>query len=139
MIRITLVAAGTACAAWAQTPCEQLKSLTLSGTTMTLDESVAAGPFQNSGPMLPAHCRVAATLRPSSDSEIKVEVWLPLAAAWNGKFEAGGGGGWGGSLNYGGMAGALQEGYATASTDTGHQGGNANFALGHPEKVALPP
>jgi feruloyl esterase len=33
------------------------------------------------------------------------------------------------------LAAALQEGYATASTDTGHKGGNANFAIGHPEKV----
>jgi hypothetical protein len=32
------------------------------------------------------HCRVSITLRPSADSEIKSEVWLPPAAAWNGKF-----------------------------------------------------
>jgi hypothetical protein len=24
-------------------------------------------------------CRVAATLRPSGDSDIKIEIWLPLA------------------------------------------------------------
>jgi feruloyl esterase len=29
---------------------------------------------------------VAATLTPSSDSDIKIEVWLP-AQAWNGKFK----------------------------------------------------
>jgi feruloyl esterase len=29
----------------------------------------------------------------------------------------------------------LQEGYATASTDTGHKGGNSLFGIGHPEKV----
>jgi feruloyl esterase len=33
------------------------------------------------------------------------------------------------------MATALQEGYATASNDTGHKGGNAIFAIGHPEKL----
>lgn len=136
------VLAATGFAAFAQAPCEQLNSLNLADTTITLAESMAAGPFQNPGAtpaaaaqMLPAHCRVAATLRPSLDSDIKVEVWLPVAAAWNGKFGAVGGGGWVGVISYAVMAAALEEGYATASTDTGHQGGNANFAVGHPEKV----
>jgi feruloyl esterase len=77
---------------------------------------------------------VAATLKPSADSDIKMEVWLP-ATAWNRKFVAIGGGGWVGAISYGGMAAALQEGYATASTDTGHEGRSASFAVGHPEKV----
>ena len=71
---------------------------------------------------------------PRSDSDIKIEVWLP-AASWNGKFQAVGNGGWAGTISYAAMASALQEGYATASTDTGHAGGNAAFAIGHPEKV----
>ena len=33
------------------------------------------------------------------------------------------------------MMTALARGYATSSTDTGHTGGSASFALGHPEKV----
>jgi feruloyl esterase len=33
------------------------------------------------------------------------------------------------------MLTALGRGYAAASTDTGHVGGSASFALGHPEKV----
>ena len=33
------------------------------------------------------------------------------------------------------MADALRRGYATSSTDTGHAGGSASFALGHPEKL----
>ena len=77
--------------------------------------------------MLPAHCRVAAALKPSSDSDIEMEVWLP-AENWNGKFQAVGNGGWAGVISYPAMATALQEGYATASTDTGHKGGNALFA-----------
>ncbi len=84
--------------------------------------------------MLPARCRINATLKPSPDSEIEIEVWLP-ADNWNGKFEMVGNGGWAGVISYAAMATALQEGYATASTDTGHKGGNANFAIGHPEKV----
>ena len=126
----------------AQTPCEQLKSLKLADTTITLTESAGPGAFHLPGaspaavaPLLPSFCRVAATLKPSVDSEIKIEVWLPSGGSWNGKYLAVGGGGWVGSLNYGAMAAALQEGYATSSTDTGHTGGTAEFAVGHPEKV----
>jgi feruloyl esterase len=93
------------------------------------DQGAAAAPI-----VLPAHCRVAAVLKPSSDSHIEIEVWLP-AENWNGKFQAVGNGGWAGSISYPAMAAALTEGYATASTDTGHKGGNAQFALGHPEKL----
>ncbi len=84
--------------------------------------------------MLPAHCKVAAVLTPSPDSHIEMEVWLP-AETWNGKFQAVGNGGWAGVISYAALATALQEGYATASNDTGHKGGNALFAIGHPEKL----
>jgi feruloyl esterase len=83
---------------------------------------------------LPAHCRVAAVLKPSSDSHIEMEVWMP-AENWNGKFQAVGNGGWAGSISFPAMATALQEGYATASNDTGHKGGSAVFAVDHPEKL----
>jgi feruloyl esterase len=85
--------------------------------------------------MLPAFCRVAATLTPSSDSDIKIEVWLPDAGSWNGKFEAVGNGGLAGTIAYPAMAAALASGYATTSTDTGHVGNSGAFMLGHPEKV----
>ena len=83
--------------------------------------------------MLPSFCRVAVTLTPSSDSDIRIEVWLPTQ--WNGRFQAVGNGAWAGTIPYGPMAGALLEGYATAGTDTGHVGNNAAFAIGHPEKI----
>jgi feruloyl esterase len=125
-----------------------LKTLSLDNTTITLAESVPAGEFslpaadpraaqQNAiFKQLPAFCRVAATLRPSSDSDIKIEVWMPLAN-WNNKFQALGNGGWAGVISYRGMAEALKRGYATSSTDTGHKGtvADASFALGHPEKL----
>jgi feruloyl esterase len=76
---------------------------------------------------------VAIVMKPSSDSHIEAEVWLP--AQWNGKFQAVGNGGWAGTISYPAMARALQEGYATASTDTGHKGGSSAFAIGHPEKL----
>src|SRR5215813_12707493 len=86
--------------------------------------------------MLPAHCRVNAILRPSPDSEIEMEAWFPAAGSgWNGKFQFVGGGGWAGNISFPAMVNAVQEGYATASTDTGHKGGNALFAINHPEKV----
>jgi feruloyl esterase len=127
-------------------PCESLASLALPGGTVTLAQTVAAGEFKEppGGPprkglpgnftRLPAFCRVAATLRPSADSEIKIEVWMPVQG-WNGKFQAVGNGGWSGSIMYPSLGGALLHGYAAASTDTGHAGGSGSFALGHPEKL----
>ena len=76
----------------------------------------------------------AATLTPSSDSDIKIEIWLP-ASGWNGKFEAVGNGGWAGFISYNARAMAVAGGYATVSTDTGHAGNTGSFAYGHPEKM----
>lgn len=109
-------------------PCESLISMRVPGMTITSARESPAG-------KLPAFCRVAAELRPTADSEIKIEVWLPPPDVWNGKYEAAGNGGWGGSLNNRGMSAALSRGYATSSTDTGHTGGRASFAMGHPQKL----
>jgi feruloyl esterase len=119
--------------------CESLASLSLPQAKITSAQAIAAGNFSpGSGEQpihnLPAFCRVAATLAPSKDSDIKIEVWMP-AAEWNGKFQAVGNGGWSGAINHGGLAGAVRHGYASASTDTGHAGGSAEFAFGHPEKL----
>lgn len=82
-----------------------------------------------------AYCQISITLRPAADSEIKSEVWLPAASVWNGKFLMEGGGGLVGKINTEGMAHAVGEGYASASTDTGHTGSSGRFALGHPDKI----
>jgi feruloyl esterase len=108
--------------------CESLASLSLPDTTITSAQAIA------SNKELPPYCRVAATLKPSPDSDIKVEVWMP-ASGWNGRFEAVGNGGWSGAISNSGLASALQRGFAGASTDTGHEGTSARFALEHPEKV----
>jgi tannase/feruloyl esterase len=129
--------------------CESLMSLTLPNTMITFAGTIAAGTFRVPSPVgappnqaapapfadLPAFCRVAATLKPSSDSDIKIEVWLP-SADWNGKFMAVGNGGFSGAISYGPMRTVMGRGYAVASTDTGHQGsgGDASWASGHPEK-----
>jgi feruloyl esterase len=73
-------------------------------------------------------------LKPTPDSNINVELWLPTQN-WNGKFLAVGNGAWGGSIQYGPLGDGLRRGYAAASTDTGHTGADASFAIGHPEKV----
>lgn len=121
------------------TPCAELAALTIPDVTVNAASMLAAGPFTPPGSQasltLPAFCRVEATARPSSDSEIKFEVWIPAADTWNGKFQGVGNGGYQGSISYTAMAGALRRGYATASTDTGHTGDDVIFGQGHPEKV----
>lgn len=142
-----LLAACAGSATASAATCESLSSLALPDTTITSTQTVAAGEFhppvpagragRGGGPNykdLPAFCRVLAAVRPSSDSDIKVEVWLPLEN-WNGKFEGTANGGWAGNIGEAALAGALRRGYASGATDTGHEGGNASFALGHPEKM----
>ena len=91
---------------------------------------------------LPPFCRVQGVSKPSSDSDIRFEVWLPQPDAWNRKFLSTGEGGFAGQLHYqrNGNDGALDEilrrGYATASTDTGHRSADRWWAIGHPERVA---
>jgi len=131
--------------------CGQLKQLTLADTTITLVQTVTAGELTLSSvsptdPLvaediqsfknLPAFCRIAATIKPNVDSEIKIEIWMP-SAGWNGKFLGIGNGAWGGKITYPGLAQALRDGFAAASTDTGHAGTpfDASFAFGHPEKL----
>ena len=127
-------------AAFQETTCAELAALTIPDVTVNGAALVAAGPYTPPGPRpapvtLPAHCRVEATARPTSDSEIKIEVWIPIGDAWNGKFQGVGNGGYMGSISYSAMATALRRGYATASTDTGHTGDDVVFGKGHPEKV----
>jgi feruloyl esterase len=142
-VRVLVVALLLLTPSRAVAACADLARSVLPTTTVTIAVVVAPGTFKPSTgaaataavyARLPEFCRVAATLRPSADSDIKIEVWLP-AAQWNGKFQAIGNGGWAGSIPYAQMAAALADGYATAGTDTGHTGGTAAFAVGHPEKV----
>ena len=157
MVAVAFVVSGVSGAtdAAAAATCESLKSLSLPRTTITLAESVNGGTFTppesgTGGPPtrpitnLPAFCRVAATVKPSADSNIQIEVWLPAAGGpdrsalqkWNGKLQSVGNGAWAGIIPYPALGAALSTGYATAGTDTGHTGNNARFAAGHPEKLA---
>jgi hypothetical protein len=143
------VGGGLAPPAAASQPCEQLAQLALPNTKITLAQTVAAGAFTpppNMAPWmagdpsfykrLPAFCRVTAEAKPSADSDIKIEVWMP-ASGWNGKFRGQGNGGFAGEIDYRSLGLAISQGYASAGTDTGHgpDGTSASWALGHPEKI----
>jgi feruloyl esterase len=137
-------------AAAAPVTCEGLASLGLPDGKITSASLIAAGQFTPpaGGPMMggpgglavfknaPAFCRVTATLAPTPDSDIKIEVWMP-AENWNGKLVGIGNGVWAGSIGYSALAEPLSRGYATAATDTGHVGTgmDAGFAVGHREKL----
>lgn len=84
---------------------------------------------------LPDFCRVTAVATPTSDSAIKFEVWIPSGSRWDDRFQGVGNGGYSGNISYRAMAHALALGDATASTDTGHEGDDLEFAAGHPEKI----
>jgi feruloyl esterase len=129
--------------------CSELsQNLKLRHTTITLAAEVPAGAFKPAGgggvpggppanfAALPAFCRIAGTIQPTPDSDIRFEVWLPLSG-WNGKFVGGGNGVWAGSIAYGDMVTPLAHGYATAASDVGHQGSpmDGTFFAGHPEKL----
>ena len=126
-----------------QQSCEGLTALNLTDTTITSAVAVAAGPFKlpplpqvsavNSVD-LPAFCRVAGTIKPTPDSDIRFEVWLP-ASGWNGRFLQVGNGGFAGSIPPLFLTRPLLGGYATAATDNGHQNPGTAWAIGHPEKL----
>ena len=113
----------------AQQTCESLSGLKIPHTSVTTTTDVAATAA------IPAHCAVQATARPTSDSEIKFELWLPTSG-WNGKYQQVGNGGWAGSVPVGSFAEPLRRGFAVAGTDDGHTGGGAAWSIGHPEKLA---
>ncbi|WP_260703670.1 tannase/feruloyl esterase family alpha/beta hydrolase [Edaphobacter flagellatus] len=134
----------TACSvqAWGQqgsaTRCEGMTTVVLNKAKVThaglaTQPELDAMKVRNAGTM-PAFCRVQVTDRPSEDSDIKTEVWLPVDG-WNGRLRAQGNGGFAGTIYLGAMAESVRQGYAAVGTDTGHVGGRPEFALGHPEKV----
>ncbi len=151
-----LAVAGLSAAAQAQTAaattserCAGLAKIDLPNASITSATAVAAGAFD--GPRqaftgadmsalykaLPAFCRVIVKATPSADSNIGIEVWLPLNN-WNGKLQGLGNGGFAGIIDDAGLGAQVVTGFAAAATDAGHEGSpiDAAWALGHPEKVA---
>ena len=85
---------------------------------------------------VPAFCRVEGEARPTADSNIGFELWLP-ASGWNGRYYQLGGGGFSGSIHHPSLTAELRRGNAVAATDTGHRADafDATWALNHPEKI----
>ena len=91
-------------------PCEDLAKLELPATTISAAQAVPAGPFTPpGGPAIPNACVLPrrGVIKPSDDSNIQFEVWMP-SSGWNGKFQGVGNGGYAGSISYGGMAAAVR-------------------------------
>jgi feruloyl esterase len=118
--------------------CDTLTSWPVPSGTVTLAQVVAPGTFKAPGgrgggqpgaaspyARLGEFCRVAVTLKPTPNSDIKAEVWLP-SSGWNGKLQVVGNGAFAGTISYPAMANAVAAGYAAASTDTGHTGPSSN-------------
>ncbi len=120
--------------------CAGLKALNLDATTISLAQPVTGGTLEISGaaPLQGLHpfCRVAGVMRPSGDSKIHFEVWLP-EKEWNGRLLGTGNGGFAGEIYFPQLEGYLNRGYAVAGSDAGHQAENtdASWAFGHPEKI----
>ncbi len=121
-----------ACGARAE-DCEKLGSVRLAKASVTHAAVVASDDTTK----LP-YCRVQAAARPTADSDIRFELWIPLGTAWNGQFEQVGNGGFAGAIPVRAMGRALALGFAVAGTDDGHQSTDmtdAGWALHHDEKV----
>jgi Tannase and feruloyl esterase len=128
--------------------CERLAKLDVPNATITMAKTVSEGTF--AGPpqaftgadqsafykKLPAFCRVVVQAHPTTDSNITIEVWMPLAG-WNGRLQGLGNGGFAGLIDYFELGAAMSKGYAATATDAGHAGSpvDATWALGHPEKI----
>jgi feruloyl esterase len=144
--------------------CEQLKELKLADTTILTAEAQAAGTFSpparggaapapargvqgqaapapargggpGAQPVAAAFCRVTGSIKPTSDSDVRFELWLP-ASNWNGRYQSVGNGGFAGGIRYDEMTAPILAGTAVASTDDGHSTPGAGWALNHPEKIA---
>jgi hypothetical protein len=120
------------------TPCEHLKQLNLPHVTVVDAQVIESKSLGNvdAGTLL-SYCRVMATSRPRPDSEIGLEIAIPLASAWNGKYLQLGNGGFAGVIPQADFVPGLQAGFAVAATDDGHRGAvnDAKWAEGHPEKI----
>lgn len=119
--------------------CARIRALSLPEARIEAVDVVAAGGYNATPPgtstrlvvELPEHCRVKLVVAP----QIHVEVWLPVDG-WNGRFQGVGGGGLAGVISFWALARAVLDGFAAASTDTGHVGSaDALWAIGRPDLV----
>src|SRR5262249_39369847 len=111
------------CFAASAANCDGLTGLALPDTTITQAKAVTEGSFTpptgQAIANLPGFCEVHGVLKPTPVSVIHFELWMPLSN-WNSELEGIGNGGLAGTISFGPMATALRAGFATVSTDTGH-------------------
>ncbi len=128
---------GTAGLARAASDCAGLAAVTTADATMTAATAISAPAVIGGAAVGVPFCRVQGVARPSSDSEIKFEVWLPPSAGdWSGRMKVNGTGGYAGAVPYARLAQDVGDGFVSAGSNMGHVGGeSATWTLGHPEKV----
>jgi hypothetical protein len=113
--------------------CGKLTAMKLPHVTVTSADQAST---EGAAPI--TYCRIRIVSKPTADSDIRIELWIPVGPAWNGKFEQVGNGGFAGAIPSSRMARALALGYAVAGTDDGHQAADntdASWALNHEEKI----
>lgn len=134
MTRLTLLAGAALAlaapvAARAETACADMASAKLAHAEVTAAKLEAIKGGQA--------CAISVRAHPSADSDIGIEVMIPVGGAWNGRYVQVGNGGLAGRIPEAAIKARAEQGYAAAGTDDGH-GGNgrtADWALGHPEKI----
>jgi feruloyl esterase len=139
-----LFSSTTAAPVFAAVTCESLINLNLPNTTITSSQLITTSPFQpppspdmgygtrTYSPIsgLPSFCRVTGSVKPTPESDVEFEVWMPVSG-WNGRYQGVGNGVFWGSIQYSALAAGLLRGNAVSSTNAGHWGGNALWAVGH--------
>lgn len=116
--------------------CSALVGVTSEMAKINAATAVAATEIIDKLPITTAFCRVQGVAKPSADSLINFEVWLPAAGAWTGRLKTDGTGGYAGATPIARMAADVAQGFVVAGSDMGHAGGeSADWTMNHPEKV----
>jgi feruloyl esterase len=124
VVLIALCAGGLAPALASSKECRDLVGLTLGDATVKSAELVEDGV-----------CRVQGLSTPVAGSEIGFEVWLPRAKGWTRRLHMVGNGAYSSRIYYAQMAARIRAGDVAVATDTGHQGSELTFAVGHPQRI----
>jgi feruloyl esterase len=127
--------------AWAQATndiIQEIRRMNLPGITITEIQDISAGIFTpprgKTISNFPSILSVALISKPTPESNIRIEIWMPKDN-WNGRLLGTGNGGGAGSINYGILVAGVMRGFATANTDMGTSPG-VNELVGYPERWA---
>jgi hypothetical protein len=128
--------------AMAQSQCLSYVGQTFGNATIIEAEVIGQGTslsriYSSEAEVAVPACRLHGQIKPTADSDIRFEVWLPEKTAWNGRYQGIGSGGNGGHMAISALNHAINAGYAASANDTGHVGSSfdSSYAIGHPEKV----